>query len=334
MKISIIIPVYNVAPYVARCLDSVIAQTYPELECIIVDDCGTDNSMQIVRDKLEHYSGPIEFKIITHEKNRGLSAARNSGTAVATGEYVYYLDSDDLILPDTVALLVKPVENERLDFVIGNYAAGGEDSGTISLRLSYEISHSNKEILTTYLAGQWYMMAWNKLVSREFLFKNNLEFPEGIIHEDELWSFELACFAGSMGVVNSLTYVYCLRQNSIIRNPSRKKLDSWIYIVEKAESFVLEKDLLGDTNVCRLLTYWKEQLAYRAMPYGGKVAFDVYRKHVRKPSIFRNPQANLSAINRFLYLHHLFPPALGYFHYAIVFRAFRRMITLTRMLRV
>ena len=106
MKVSIIIPVYNVAPYIKRCLDSVVAQSFQDIECILVDDCGTDNSKEIVQQYIDNYQGQIQFKFIHHEKNLGLSGARNTGIKVATGEWLYFLDSDDSIIPDCIAILL------------------------------------------------------------------------------------------------------------------------------------------------------------------------------------------------------------------------------------
>ena len=90
MKFSIIIPVYNVEKYIVNCLNSVANQLYDDIECIIVDDCSPDNSMIHVASFLEQYEGKIIFKIVTHEKNQGLSAARNSGVKIATGDYLFF----------------------------------------------------------------------------------------------------------------------------------------------------------------------------------------------------------------------------------------------------
>ena len=90
-SISIIIPIYNVEPYVEKCIKSVISQTYNgTIECIMVDDCSSDNSMAIVDKVITDYDGPILFKIIHHDRNRGLSAARNSGIEVATSDYLFF----------------------------------------------------------------------------------------------------------------------------------------------------------------------------------------------------------------------------------------------------
>ena len=107
MKVSIIIPVYNVEQYVEECLQSVANQTMTEgIECIIVDDCGPDNSAAIAKRFIDSYQGDIRFTFLQREKNGGLSAARNTGIRAATGEYVYFLDSDDYLVPSAIETLI------------------------------------------------------------------------------------------------------------------------------------------------------------------------------------------------------------------------------------
>ena len=103
MKISIVIPVYNVSNYIERCLRSVINQIYNgEIECIIVDDASPDNSINICESIIKQYNGNIHFHIIHHKTNMGLSSARNTGTKNATGQFIFYLDSDDFISPNCI----------------------------------------------------------------------------------------------------------------------------------------------------------------------------------------------------------------------------------------
>ncbi len=112
MKISIIVPVYNVERYIEECLKSVMEQNFGgALECIVVDDCGSDSSMAVVERLTGAYTGPIEFRIISHDRNRGLSAARNSGIRAASGDYVSFLDSDDRLLPGAIAAMAVVAEN-------------------------------------------------------------------------------------------------------------------------------------------------------------------------------------------------------------------------------
>ena len=122
MTVSIIIPVYNVAPYIEDCLKSVMMQTYKgEMECIIVDDCGTDDSIAIAEQMIAAYQGAIQFRMLHHERNKGLSAARNTGTIAATGDYIYYLDSDDEITEDCIEkLMAVAMHDPGIEMVQGN----------------------------------------------------------------------------------------------------------------------------------------------------------------------------------------------------------------------
>lgn len=115
--ISIIIPVYNVAPYIEKCLETVISQSYENLEIILVDDCGSDNSMDIVRDFCSSHIG--NFVLLNHERNRGLSVARNTGVKHAKGDYLFFLDSDDELPKDAIRNFVQYLNKHGdADFLI------------------------------------------------------------------------------------------------------------------------------------------------------------------------------------------------------------------------
>ena len=162
MKISVIIPVYNVAPYIAACLQSVMRQTtQAALECILVDDCGPDNSMEVVSETLKSYKGPVDFKIVRHTQNRGLSAARNTGLAAATGDYIYFLDSDDEITPDCIERLSAPLQKEPYDLTIGECRIEGGSLPGVALQLPEGTVLRDREILHAYRLQQWYMMSVN-----------------------------------------------------------------------------------------------------------------------------------------------------------------------------
>lgn len=215
MKISIIIPIYNVSAYIGRCLESVFSQDYADWEAILVDDCGHDDSMEIARTLVAERSLSDRFIFFKHENNRGLSAARNTGILAASGEYLYFLDSDDYITPDALSKLAGPIKQKKADLVVGNFSVEGDSRGIPRLYLNSGFVHPNEVILRLYTQNAFYMMAWNKLVAKDFLLKHKLFFEEGLIHEDDLWSFELACFASLLAVVRSETYVYVIRANSI-----------------------------------------------------------------------------------------------------------------------
>lgn len=230
MKVSIIIPIYNVAPYIEACLQSVFHQTYKDIEIIIIDDCGTDNSMEIVERIVSTYKEKISIKTLHHNQNKGLSAARNTGIKKATGEYLFFLDSDDLLPNDAIQNLVyQTTKHPNIDFVIGEIKTIGTENRSYPL-LSDTYLGSNEEILKDYLLFKWNVMACNKLIKREFIITNKLYFKEGLYHEDLDFSFRLALSANSMACSKTVTYLYLIRANSITTHKSLKNYNdnSWI----------------------------------------------------------------------------------------------------------
>ena len=210
--VSIIIPVYNVEQYIAACLESVASQTYTDYEVILVDDCGSDGSMRIVHDYVRLIAkNDNKYRIIRHERNSGLSAARNTGTAAAKGKYVFYLDSDDTITPDCLETLVAEAERTEAEMVVGDIRVTGDDRWIPRLKDAPDTN----DCFHSYLQGKYYMMAWNKLVRRDFLERNRISFVEGLIHEDCAWSFTVACVAKKIAFVHEKTYNYLVRSNSI-----------------------------------------------------------------------------------------------------------------------
>lgn len=242
--VSIIIPVYKVEQYVAACINSVINQDYcGKIECIIVDDCGGDRSIDIVKESLASYSGTIAFSILVHEHNAGLSAARNTGIRNASGDYLFFLDSDDEIPADAITRLCAPVLEQSLDVVVGEYAFSGK-SLDINVKIPRGTVLKGNDVLQSYERRDWPMTACNKLYRTGFLRGNELSFREGIIHEDELWSFKVACLADSLIAVDAPTYIYNIREGSITTaNHLRKSVPSLNIILEEMYAFVKSKGL-------------------------------------------------------------------------------------------
>ena len=265
LKISIVIPVYNVAPYIAECIQSVMNQTWQgDMECILVDDCGTDDSMTVVGMKLKDYNGKIDFKIVHHQQNRGLSAARNSGIEAVTGDYVYFLDSDDEITPDCIERLTRPMNGEKtFDLVVGDYRITGSDMPKPPLLLQDGCSLYREDVLHSYRKGEWYMLSVNKLYRVGFLKSNHLLFLEGIIHEDELWSFQVACLAQSMYAVGSETYIYKVREGSITAHRNhQRRCDSIKVILKEMRRFSLAHQLQDNKDVYNLIQNFQMIMLY------------------------------------------------------------------------
>jgi len=238
MKVSIIIPVYNVAQYIKRCLYSVSMQTYKHIECIIVDDCGTDNSMSIIEDFITNLKRNIEFRIIRHLYNKGISESRNTGIHAATGEYIYFLDSDDAISFDCIETLVNIAQKfQDADFIAGNTIKG---SGML-MESNYVITstqyYSDKKELEYFILQKQNRTAWNKLIKLSFILNKSILFPSNIIMEDHYWTWLLAKHTNAAVFTNIGTYFYYRTEKGITQSKSidmfRKRSFSYIEIAKR-----------------------------------------------------------------------------------------------------
>lgn len=246
MKISVVIPVYNVESYIAPCLQSVMDQTYNgSIECLLVDDCGNDNSMSVVEDMLSKYQGPIDFKVLYHEHNRGLSAARNTGTEAASGEYVYFLDSDDAISPDCLDLMAKVVSDHPEVEVVQGAIESIPYKKYYDLELYKTpcfVDDNDWVRFSAYKYGERLPVnAFNKLLKKSILEENALTFKEGILNEDVLWSFFLYKRVRFWAVIGEKTYLHYYRQNSIMDTLSDQKRASNMGVVLSEELKTIDK---------------------------------------------------------------------------------------------
>lgn len=230
-KISIIIPVYNVSLYIKDSLLSALNQTYSNVEYILVNDCSTDDSLEIIRHILDTHNRSKMVTILNHEQNRGLSAARNTGMAYAKGEYIFFMDSDDTITPDCIGLHVQRLHTTKADFTIGGVKLIGKKSFHVK-PISSDIESQSP--LETYFHGLWLGSAWNKLYRAKFLYENHFSFEEGLIHEDILWIFRLIQKANQIGVVQEQTYIYNSHPGSITTEKnSKKRIESLMFILRE-----------------------------------------------------------------------------------------------------
>ena len=231
-NISVVMPVYNVAPYVERCLLSVMKQTRPAEECLIIDDASTDSSVALCERLIANYDGPTRFTILHHDHNRGLSAARNTGTDAATGTHIYYVDSDDEMTTDCLEKLAFPIErDESIEMVMGD--ARTDTSAMIVKRhhlrrkpktaqsrfmqdTPLEIK-SNEEIREWFYNGKISrpVCAWNKLLKLSFVKENHLYNKEGLLFEDHLWTYYLMRCLNHAAFVHEVTYLQYRRPGSI-----------------------------------------------------------------------------------------------------------------------
>lgn len=252
IPVSIIIPVYNVSTDIERCIRSVMDQTYQgALECILVDDGSADDGIEKAERLIGESDSSVSFRILRHERNRGTSAARNTGMDKATGDYIFFLDGDDVLTPDCIYELVRVLEEERYDMVIGNVKTIGSDmyDKLLSLKMEDGSVLRQPQILKTY-RRKWNMTPTNKLYRMGFIRDSHLRFKDGIWYEDELWSLESACLLQSMRVVRKDTYLYYRNDYSTTAQQVGKKVkysSSYVDILEELRHFMSERQLFNAT---------------------------------------------------------------------------------------
>ena len=278
-------PVYNVAKFVEVSLRSALSQDFDSIEYIIVNDCATDNSLEIVKRVVDSSSRKDDVVIVNRETNGGLSAARNTGLERAHGKYVYIMDSDDEISNDCISLLYAKAENSCVDFVVSNFRLVGSKSVHIH---PIPLDVCDKRPLESYFSRSWSVSACNKLYRRDFIDEHKLRFVEGIHHEDYLWSYEVAKNARNLDVVEKQTYDYKIRQGSITTIVNGDlKIKSMLYILK-----TISKDDSGlDSLRDRFLGFVGFNTALYILNYKGERTRKEYYDELRmitpsRPTIF------------------------------------------------
>lgn len=239
MKLSIIIPVYNVENYIYDCLESILKQNIDknDFEIIIVDDCGTDRSMAIVNDFIIRNS-EYNISIIKHEKNKGLSGARNTGINVSQGDFLMFLDSDDFLCENSLYECLKTIDTKKLDVLEFGYTELFETSQNISVDCSSTFNNkilTGKEYFNFMIRNKSYTpMVWTRIYCTKFLKENSLYFKDRLISEDEDFTPRMLMRAKSVLKINKNVYMYRRRDNSITTmfNRDIKWVESYIYIIE------------------------------------------------------------------------------------------------------
>lgn len=214
MKVSIIIPVYNANDFILDCLNSVAAQTMTDgVECILIEDCGQDNSVELIEDYIARYNGFITFRLFKQERNQGPSAARNRGIRVSRAEYVFFLDADDLITPCCIEQLYTIAKENKSDYVQGTY----KDEPKFPKSFVLDDKKKIKTLLLDYTKIQF--TPHNRLVRRQLILDHNLFFNEKIkVREDFLWMTFVAKYVAHFALTTEETYVRGYNEDSLTHN--------------------------------------------------------------------------------------------------------------------
>ena len=249
--ISVVVPIYNVEQYLERCINSILHQTYQNLEIILVDDGSPDNSGAIC----DSYSSLDQRIKVIHKRNGGLSDARNVGLDMAGGEFIAFVDSDDALMPEMIEKLYQRIDKDRSDMAFCGYRQVNQNGDILSEVVlpdnvltgfdALKVSYENQGVL--------YTIAWNKLY-KIHLFRD-IRFPVGKYHEDEFTTYKIIDQCDKISIVRDTLYIYYQRDLSIMQeNYSVKRLDGieasyerYFYFKKKGGKYL---DLLvpeGDT---------------------------------------------------------------------------------------
>ncbi len=209
MKVSVIVPVYNVEDYLGRCLDSLINQTFRDYEIICINDCSPDNSADVLRNYQFEY--PDLIKVYQNEENMGLGKTREKALTLAKGEYILFIDSDDYVKNDYISSYAKVLEDGDYDIIIGGYIRDASGKKTTHLP-----SNSVWSTVT-------YPMACAKLFKKSFIDSNNLEFTQVACGEDIYFSLSAYYCGAQTKVIDYAGYYYYYNRDSITGSMDYKK---------------------------------------------------------------------------------------------------------------
>lgn len=261
-KISVIIPVYNVEKYLSQCLESVIYQSFSNLEIILVDDCGNDNSLKIAQ---EYKNKDKRIILLHHKKNLELAAARNTGLKNATGDFIFFLDSDDYLDADALKNAYLEIKESNSDIVITKTIPFKDEDVSKSLneRLKdmeewfesktqeyFKITKENFE----YAISNFPTVSWGKLFNSSFLKENNLFFVnKNIVHEDKGFFIKFMSRLPKIATIESVGVYYRLRKESltyeIYNNKTHKRKINLRISIQDALNYIKSNSSKEDKKI-------------------------------------------------------------------------------------
>lgn len=242
VKVSVIVPVYNVEQYIRKCLDSLVNQTLKNIEIILVDDGSKDSSARIISEYSEKYSNVKYYK----KENGGLSDARNYGMKYATGKYIAFIDSDDYV---DVNLYKKMYEKAEKD-----------DSDMVECNFYWVYPNKCKEDIGEKYSGKNEMIekarvvAWNKLYKKEILDEAKLQFPKGLRYEDVEFFYKLVPYLERVSFVKEPLIYYVQRENSLVNTLNEKAKDIF-EVLDNVISYYKEKKIYEKYKEALEFTY-------------------------------------------------------------------------------
>jgi glycosyltransferase involved in cell wall biosynthesis len=249
-KVSVVVPIYNSEDYLEDCLESIVNQTFRDMEIILINDGSADHSLEIMY-KYAKYDNRIR---IYTQLNQGVSAARNTGLFMAFGNYILCVDSDDTIVLNAIETLYSHAIETDVQIVMGNalieYPDGKQAPFLPRNNALRSVSIQTGEwcftqLMQTYAPPLVYLF----FIKRDFVIANHLYFKEGIVHEDDIWCTKAMLLAGNMSLLDFTYYYYKQREGSIMHSDNHLyRVESYYAVVKELSEFVGRNHFSADTN--------------------------------------------------------------------------------------
>ena len=282
MNVSVIIPIYNVERFIGHCAESLFRQTLQEVEFIFVNDASPDNSIDILREVMAKFPKRIpQAKILTHEHNKGLPSARNTGLQAATGKYVFHCDSDDFVEPDMLEQLYDKAEKEQADIVWCDWYLTFQKNERYMKQPSFS---TWEEALKGILTGKMKYNVWNKLAKRELYINNGIVFPDGHGMGEDMTMIRLMACAKKVAYVPKAFYHYIkINAGAFTNQYSDKQQIDMIHNTSETCEFI-EKRFNNELE--EELACFKLNVKYPFLIGADKKNYDLWRNYFRETDAF------------------------------------------------
>lgn len=242
LKISILTPIYGVEKYIEQCARSLFEQSYASIEYIFVDDCTPDNSIGILQSLLKEYPERAQqVRIIHHDRNRGVGAARQTALMAATGDYLLFADSDDMLPEDAVEKLTTKAESTHVDLVDGGYREWCDEKAG---RLQKPFDVSDEQLLKLLVCQNIITnRLWGRIYKRSLIMEHRIFFEEGINYaEDLFWNAQFMFYGKKVNIDDAVYYYRTDNENSYNHNISEKNLLSYFKSTRRLIDFFEQND--------------------------------------------------------------------------------------------
>lgn len=259
MKISVIIPIYNVEHFISHCVANLMRQTLDEVEYIFVNDATPDDSIKVLNETLQKFPEKLlQVKILSHEENKGLPAARNTGLKVATGKYIFHCDSDDYMEPDTLKILYDTAEEQNADYVWCDYFLVSKNASQYKKQKEYV---NVDQALRGVLCGDMVYNVWNKLVRKDLYDNNGITFPDGHAMGEDMTMIMLLACASKVAFVHYAGYHYITTNPMALtkKYADDRSINDLLYNVQRTVDFISKKfgeKYTYETNCFKLNLKW------------------------------------------------------------------------------